>query len=217
MYRIINFCLRAGAAALAFAAVAESPAWAEPEAPAQQAGEAKAPQTVIDGLDHTLLGVMKDATKLGYHGRYTALEPIIQRTFNVPLMTELVVGQAWGTWTKEQHDQVSDAFRRFITATYARRFDGYSGGGFVIAGARQAVNGTIVMTRLTRPDDKPVTINYLMRDNGEGSPRVVDVYLTGTISELATRHSEFSAVLEHDGFAGLLAALDKKANSQAMP
>ena len=73
------------------------------------------------------------------------------------------------------------------------------------------------MTRLTRPDDKPVTINYLMRDNGQGSPKVVDVYLTGTISELATRHSEFSAVLQHDGFAGLLAALDKKANSQAMP
>lgn len=217
---MINFGSRVGAAALAFSlfyAVSGSSACAEPEAPPQQAGEAKAPQAVIDGLDHTLLGVMKDAMKLGYQGRYTALEPIIQRTFNVPLMTELVVGPAWGTWTKEQHEQVSDAFRRFITATYARRFDGYSGEDFVIDGERHAANGTIVMTRLTRPGDTPVTINYLMRDNSQSGPQVVDVYLTGTISELATRHSEFSAVLEHDGFAGLLAALDKKANSQAMP
>ena len=78
-----NFYSRVGAAALAFnmfAAVSAPPACAEPEAPAQQAGEAKAPQAVIDGLDHTLLGVMKDAAKLGYQGRYTALEPIIEGT-----------------------------------------------------------------------------------------------------------------------------------------
>jgi phospholipid transport system substrate-binding protein len=171
--------------------------------------------TMIDGLDHNLLGVMKQATKLGYQGRYTLLEPVIKQTFNLPLMTQLVVGPAWTGWTQNQRDEVTDAFRRFITATYARRFDGFSGEDFVIDGERQGSNGTIVMTRLVRPHDPAVAINYLVRDNGEAAPQVVDVYLTGTISELATRHSEFGAVLEHDGYAGLLAALDKKADSQA--
>jgi phospholipid transport system substrate-binding protein len=173
------------------------------------------PIKMVDTLDQSLLGVMKQATTLGYQGRYSLLEPVIEQAFNLPLMTQLVVGPAWAGWSQSQRDEVTDAFRRFITATYARRFDGFSGEDFVIDGERQGPNGTIVMTRLVRPHDPAIAINYLVRDNGEAAPQVVDVYLTGTISELATRHSEFGAVLEHDGYAGLLAALDKKADSQA--
>ncbi|MGB8843183.1 MAG: ABC transporter substrate-binding protein [Aliidongia sp.] len=171
---------------------------------------------VIDALDHALLGVMQDAAKLGYQGRYAALEPVIEHSFNVPLMTQLIVGPAWTGWSADQRDAMSDAFRRFITATYARRFDGYSGEGFVIDGARDGPNGTIILTRLTRPRDPAIAINYLLRDNGAGVPQVVDVYLTGTISELATRHSEFGAVLQHEGYAGLLAELEKKAEGQGV-
>jgi phospholipid transport system substrate-binding protein len=173
------------------------------------------PATLIDAFDLTVLGVMKDAGKLGYQGRYDTLAPAIKRTFNVPLMTQLVVGPAWTGWTQEQRDEVTDAFARFIIATYARRFDGYTGENFVIDGTRPNANGAMVMTRLTRPKDPPVTINYLIRNSADGTPQVVDVYLTGTISELATRRSEFGAVLQHDGFKGLIAALDKKASSQA--
>jgi phospholipid transport system substrate-binding protein len=202
---MVKFPWAAGALALLFCAVPIG-AHAEP------AGNA----AVIDTLDHALLNVMKDAAKLGYQGRYGALEPVIERTFNVPLMTQLIVGPAWTSWTPDQRDAMSDAFRRFITATYARRFDGYSGEDFVIDGARDGPNGTIILTRLTRPHDPAVSINYLLRDNGAGVPQVVDVYLTGTISELATRHSEFGAVLQHEGYAGLLAELEKKADGRTV-
>jgi len=36
------------------------------------------------------------------------------------------------------------------------------------------------------------------------------VYLNGTISELATRRSEFSSILRDRGVTGLITALDKK-------
>jgi phospholipid transport system substrate-binding protein len=205
-----KFLSGAGRTALAlvlFGAAVSRPIHAEP-APTP-------PIKTIDALDQSLLGVMKQATNLGYQGRYSLLEPVIKQAFNLPLMTQLVVGPAWTGWTQSQRDEVTDAFRRFITATYARRFDGFSGEDFVIDGERQGPNGTIVMTRLVRPHDPAVAINYLVRDKADAAPQVVDVYLTGTISELATRHSEFGAVLEHDGYAGLLAALDKKADSQA--
>jgi phospholipid transport system substrate-binding protein len=207
--RMVKFRLRAGrnAVALALAAVLTFGAGA--------ASATSTPQPVIDALDHSLLGVMKDADKLGYQGRYDTLRPIIEKTFNVRLMTQLIVGTAWSGWTEEQRDEVTEAFFKFITATYARRFDGYSGEDFVIDGDRPGTNGTVVLTRLTRPKDPPVTINYLVRPNDSGVPQVVDVYLTGTISELATRRSEFGAVLQHDGFKGLLAALDKKASGLA--
>ena len=55
-----------------------------------------------------------------------------------------------------------------------------------------------------------MSINYLMRRDGD-SWRIDDVYLTGTISELATRRSEFSAVLRSQGVDGLIETLNRKA------
>ena len=40
----------------------------------------------------------------------------------------------------------------------------------------------------------------------------MDVYLDGTISELAIRHSEFAAILKSQGIDGLIAALNRKAD-----
>jgi ABC-type transporter MlaC component len=39
-----------------------------------------------------------------------------------------------------------------------------------------------------------------------------DIYLDGTISEVATRRSEFAAILKNDGIDGLIAALNRKAD-----
>ncbi|HEV2674216.1 MAG TPA: ABC transporter substrate-binding protein [Aliidongia sp.] len=212
--------LRAASAALAllladgqaFATSAPQPA---PVAAAPEPGPHGPASAVVDAFDGTLLGVMKQADKLGYEGRAKDLEPAIESAFNIPLMTRIIVGSPWTEWNEEQRGHIVDAFGKFIVATYARRFDGYGGEDFVDDGEKPAVSGgTLVTTRLTRPKDPAVTLTYLMRD-GDNGPQIVDVFLTGTISELATRRSEFSAVLQQGGYQALLTALEKKTAAQA--
>ena len=41
---------------------------------------------------------------------------------------------------------------------------------------------------------------------------ISDIYLDGAISEVATRRSEFAAILKSEGITGLIAALDRKSN-----
>ena len=41
---------------------------------------------------------------------------------------------------------------------------------------------------------------------------ISDIYLDGAISEVATRHSEFSTILKNEGIDGLIAALNRKAD-----
>jgi phospholipid transport system substrate-binding protein len=48
-----------------------------------------------------------------------------------------------------------------------------------------------------------------MRANG-GSWQIADVYLDGTISQLATQRSEFHSILQREGVNGLIMALDRK-------
>jgi phospholipid transport system substrate-binding protein len=50
-----------------------------------------------------------------------------------------------------------------------------------------------------------------MRANG-GSWQIADVYLDGTISQLATQRSEFHSILQCEGVNGLITALDRKVN-----
>jgi phospholipid transport system substrate-binding protein len=57
-----------------------------------------------------------------------------------------------------------------------------------------------------------VTVNYLMRNNG-GVWQIADVYLDGTISEMATRRSEFAAILRAQGITGLIQTLNAKSNT----
>ena len=41
---------------------------------------------------------------------------------------------------------------------------------------------------------------------------ISDIYLDGAISEVATRRSEFGAILKNEGIDGLIAALNRKAD-----
>jgi len=66
-----------------------------------------------------------------------------------------------------------------------------------------------VQTRLIKGNGEPVTLNYLMRQS-EDKWQIIDVFLSGTISELATRRSEFTSILRRDGPEGLLQALGKR-------
>ena len=66
-------------------------------------------------------------------------------------------------------------------------------------------------SRLIQSDGKPVRLNYLMRRGAGGMWQIIDVYLSGTISELAARRSEFVSVLERDGAAGLVRLLETRA------
>ncbi len=67
---------------------------------------------------------------------------------------------------------------------------------------------------MVKPDGAPVTIDYLVHDDGT-SWRIRDVYLDGQISELAVRRSQFLAILSANGTDGLIAMLNQKADKLA--
>ena len=140
-------------------------------------------------------------------GRYDKLAPVIRSTFDLPAMTRIAVGPEWTAIPPDQQAALLDNFARMTIATYANRFDGWSGQSFEVdAEVLPRNNGRIVRTKLLRPKEEPVTLNYLMRGAGD-SWKVVDIYLSGTISELATQRSEFSAILKAGGPAALIESL----------
>jgi phospholipid transport system substrate-binding protein len=173
------------------------------------AASAVDPQSNVRGFYDTLLTTMKDGRTLGQSGRYARLAPVVDRLFDVPSMTRLAIGPSWATLSPAQQQQLTDAFRHYIVATYADRFDSYSGQQLQVTGERPYSADVMVQTKIVKSDGETTTLNYLMRQN-EGSWQISDVYLDGTISQLAVQRSEFHSILRRDGIDGLVMALNRK-------
>ncbi|MDH3472698.1 MAG: ABC transporter substrate-binding protein [Rhodospirillales bacterium] len=170
----------------------------------------EAPRTVAEKLDAGLLEAMKNAKTLGYDGRYRTLEPVLAETFDFPFMARVSVGRHWRKMSEAEQARLVKVFARLSIATFAARFDGYGGETFEIAGEEPQPRGAVlVLNRLIKTNGKAVGINLLMRE-GEAGWRIIDVFLDAKFSELATKRSEYTAVIERDGFPGLLEAMEKK-------
>jgi phospholipid transport system substrate-binding protein len=179
--------------------------WLSPAA-AQEAS----PVAVVEKLNAALLETMKEADGLGYEGRYRQLGPVLEASYDFPFMARVASGASWRDMSAEQQAHVVALFTEMSIASYAARFDGYGGETFEILGESEGPRDAVVVeSRLLRPDDEPVGLNYLMRDQG-GAWRIVDVLLDGKFSELARQKAEFAAVLRNGGVADLQALLQAK-------
>ncbi len=166
-------------------------------------------KSTIDGFDASLLDIMKNAEKLGYKGRYEKFTPVVDKTYDLPLMARISVGPQWATLTPDQQAKVTEAFRQLSIATYASRFDGFGGESFQITGEAPTGTDDVVDTKMIRPNDDPVDLNYRLRKTGDDW-KIIDVFLSGTISQLANYRSEFSLTLRTKGADGLVQLINDK-------
>jgi phospholipid transport system substrate-binding protein len=185
--------------ALPLAAPVARPAWAQ-----------TGPAATIEAFHAALLDIMKHADQLGVKGREQRIRPVLLRTFNLLVMARIACGRPWTDFTPAQQQAVAQAFSDWSIATYANRFDGFGGESFTTDGEGDLPNGDhMVRTHINRVNDSPVALNYLMRQS-EGQYRVVDIYLTGTISELASRRADFTSILRDGGPDRLAAELNRR-------
>jgi phospholipid transport system substrate-binding protein len=159
----------------------------------------------IQSYYQQLMPTIQQAGRLTVRERDKRFTPAITSAFDLPTMTRLAVGPSWQSFSPAQQAAVRDAFAKFIIADYASQVKDYSGESFVVDPKpvpEPRGGGEIVKTRLLQPGGRTVTINYLVRGG-----RVIDVYLNGTISDLATRRDEFASIIASGGADGLIKRL----------
>jgi phospholipid transport system substrate-binding protein len=178
--------------------------------PMQPSAAAAGGADTVRAFYTTLTDTMRNGAQLGVQGRYARLAPAVRASFDIPFMTRLAIGPEWNSLSPVQQGQVTQAFERYVAAVYAERFDSYSGEQLKVIGESTSPAGTVITSQIIKSNGEPVHVNYLMRDD-----KIADVYLNGTISELATRRSEFGSILKAQGINGLITALNNKAAALA--
>jgi phospholipid transport system substrate-binding protein len=164
----------------------------------------------IERLYDELLEAMHEAERLGVEGRAEKLRPVLGEVYDLPFMAEKTLGAGWTRLSPDEQERWIAAFSRLTVSTYAHRFGPWAGERFEILGVEPSARGTVlVRTRVIPAKEDSIALDYRMQDR-DGSWRIVDVFLNGTVSELALRRSEYSSVLRREGFSELLRSIEER-------
>lgn len=170
----------------------------------------EAAQKPVGVLYSALIECMKQAESLDVQGRADLLGPAVSEAYDMEYMSAKVLGRHWRKLSPEQKSQWQTTFSRLTVHTYATRFDGLGGERFEVLSSKPSERSTVlVLTQIVPSAEDPVAINYRVAERN-GQWRIVDVYLNGTVSELALRRSEYGTVMKRDGFERLVSSLGEK-------
>ncbi len=161
---------------------------------------------LIQDFYDVLLDAMRHAGELKMRGRVDKLRPAVAQTFDAAAMTRLAVGPEFAKLGPAEQDALRDAFGTLLVATFASTFDDFKGERFTVDDeVLPQGSDKLVKTRF-HAVGTPVEINFLLRTKG-GAWKVIDIYLNGSISQLATWRSTYGSLISQVGYTGMMSAV----------
>ena len=112
--------------------------------PAAAQEPAAGPVETIEALHGVLLDVMKNADTLGYPGRVERVGPAVEQSYDMRFMARKSVGRHWKKLSEAEQQGFVDTFSDLTVATYANRFNGWTGESFETVGQEPGVHDTIL-------------------------------------------------------------------------
>lgn len=174
-----------------------------------QAETAETAKQVVEKFQAELISVMKQGKQLGYAGRYAKIKEAVVNSHDLNKIARIVVGKEGEKLTVEQQNKLDEVFSNLSIASYAHNFKDYSGESFVFDAEEETTRGGVVVhSHLVIPDDKPVKFDYMLKENGS-SWRIINIIANG-VSDLALKRSEYTTILQREGFDSLINKINEK-------
>ena len=138
------------------------------------------------------------------------IQSVISNTYNTERMLALIIGEVWKKSISKDRMALKKVFEEYIAKNYILRFKSIKSLEFGKLEINQAgKNYRMAKTKLILNSKDIVPLNYLL-DQTNNSWKIFDVLIDGSISEIATKKSEFKSFTNQDDLKPLLEALQKK-------
>lgn len=152
-------------------------------------------QKVVEGFHGVLaevVGIGGYAEREAYLAEHTAV------VFDTSRIAAISLGRTWRTLPEDRRASFIELLTDLITATYADRFDNDSGQTFATDVVAPVKDGFVVRTRLLRPGEEDVSLDYFLRDG-----KIFNVVADG-VSDLSLRRADYNSIIKSEGFDALL-------------
>lgn len=167
------------------------------------------PPETIARLHAALIESMKGTAGRSFQERLERLAPVVSGTHDMQAIARLVLSRAWPGLEPAQQEEFVSVFQELSVATYASRFDSFSGERFRLVSDKPGPKGSwIVKTALVKSDGDEIPFEYQMIRR-EGRWRILNIIVDG-VSDVATKRAEYKSVLEQGGLPKLLRELRRQ-------
>ena len=137
---------------------------------------------------------------------------VINRTYDAEKMLKMIIGAGWKKQENEKKKELIMVFKKYISKNYLKRFSKINDVSFSNE-KKEKISSDFFLVRsnLIMKQEK-IRLDYLLhlKDN---KWKIFDVLLDGSVSEVATKKSEFRIFIKEKKIDELIEAL-KKFNSQ---
>ena len=162
------------------------------------------PSETIDLLHNTLKKIVSSNID------NKKVQSVISNTYNIERMLALIIGEVWKKSISKDQMALKKVFEEYIAKNYILRFKNIKSLEFGKLEINQAgKNYRMAKTKLIINSKDIVPLNYLL-DQTNNSWKIFDVLIDGSISEIATKKSEFKNFTNQGDLKPLLEALQKK-------
>jgi phospholipid transport system substrate-binding protein len=170
----------------------------------------KTDSEIIEKLNILHNGLVKISKKKIKGNELDFILDIVKKTYDCKKMGRMVVGSTWKEISSNKKKEFIETFEEFIAVNYLRRFRKIDNLEFQYHQTKEiGKKFRLAETSLISDGHENFNINYLFH-NKNGGWNIFDVLLDGSISEIATKKSEFSKILKDGGINSLVITLKEK-------
>jgi len=142
-------------------------------------------------------------------GIYNTTKKLITETYNTEKMLKMIIGDSWKNLNKEIKKEIINVFEEYIAKNYIKRFSKIKNLQFSSLEEKKIGNYKTVKSNLILNNDEKISISYLLSPKRQ-EWKIFDVLLAGSVSEIATKKSEFKSFIVDGNINPLIDALKKK-------
>jgi len=142
-------------------------------------------------------------------GIYNTTKKLITETYNTEKMLKMIIGDSWKNLNKEIKKEIINVFEEYIAKNYIKRFSKIKNLQFSSLEEKKIGNYKTVKSNLILENDEKISISYLLSPKRQ-EWKIFDVLLAGSVSEIATKKSEFKSFIVDGNINPLIDALKKK-------
>ena len=165
--------------------------------------ETKSESKVLEGVNELHESLIKISNKTINSDNLAMIDDVVKNSYDLEKMGKIIIGVDWKQMDTKNQKEFINVFKRFISVNYFRRFNKINELDF----EHQTVTNIKDKFKLARviltADNEKFKIDYLLGFKNE-KWKIFDVLLDGSISEVATKKSDFKKIIKEKGVSGLV-------------
>ena len=165
--------------------------------------ETKSESKVLTGVNELHESLIKISDKTINGDNLAMIDDVVKNSYDLEKMGKIIIGVNWKQMDTKTQKEFINVFKRFISVNYFRRFNKINELDF----EHQTVKVIGEKFKLARviltADNEKLKIDYLLGFKNE-KWKIFDVLIDGSISEVATKKSDFKKIIKEEGVSGLV-------------